>query len=488
MRVHISALIACSLTLASCTCIQPDVPDAHRDAFDPPDAVTVMPRQVWLNPSPPACARREALPRWRVTADPGPVGSVRWVRSLGEADFANWLRGLGFRPPAYRRIAPALTGDGVASWIFVAERDDENRMIGLTYDAGAWATATPTDSANYTRMWLPDVYVAGLGLGGRSMFPPTPPEYYIGTPPPENSAWLMDPSFMFGPEVSFGGAQRGEDFPMPAWSPTTGEMVSFGARPGGSDPGVGVGCAEGNRWFTQIPGFDPPTAVNFVRPNGDVIVTSGNDVWVLNGATGEPLREAILGDAFANSATYHPACGVLVELPTETTTSWYWLNDETMEPGPALRLPVDRSTSIGAWSGTPDCGLVASAGTGNMVRLNADGTVRYNVPIPAGVGITIASPPVALEDGGTLLMVDPPGWMRLNAAGEITSTVRLDAMRVGARSAGPTTLAPDGTMYFMTRTGTEIRFGAASTGAIPGPYLWRQSGLNWARTNSILPD
>jgi len=320
------------------------------------------------------------------------------------------------------------------------------------------------------------------------MFPLVPPDYYWREPPPEYQVWLMDRSLVFGPDVLFGGYERRGEFPMAAWSPMTGDMISFGRSLDGTVSGVGVGCVEGNRWFTEIPGLDSPTAVNFVRPDGDVIVTSLQRVWVLDGETGEPLRMTTVGDNFAQSVAYHPGCGVLVELSVVGGTSWYWLNDDTMEPGPALRLPADRPTGISGWSGTADCGLVASAGTGNVVRLNADGSVRFNTPIPAGTGITIASPPVVLTDDETLLMVDPPGWMRLTATGEVDSIVRLNMSQVGLRSAGQTTLAPDGTMYFMTNSGGEYRFAAASTGAIPGPYLWRNSGLNWARTNSILPD
>jgi hypothetical protein len=39
-----------------------------------------------------------------------------------------------------------------------------------------------------------------------------------------------------------------------------------------------------------------------------------------------------------------------------------------------------------------------------------------------------------------------------------------------------------------TRTAYAVHFVAVATGAQPDAFLWRNSGLNWARTNSRLPD
>ena len=480
-------LDATEQSVADVGVVDAGVADSSRDApsFD---AVLGPPRPYWRNPTPPVCAQRLDPPRWRVTTDPGPVGTVRWVRSLGEHDFQNWARALGTPPLRWRNVAPSLTGDGIAAWIFVARLEDENRMIGLNHADGSWGNAVPVDPTNYPRMWIPNVYVLGQGGGGRRMFPLAPPDYYPLNPPSDNSVWTVDPAVMFGPDISFGGVGSTSGQPMPAWSPVSGDMVTFGHRSDGAFSGVGVGCVEGNRWFTEIPGIHIPSTVNYVRPDGDVIVTSIGHIWILDGETGEPLRSADIDVPVPRLvAAYQPGCGLLVQDEVDAELAWYWVNDDTMARGPALRLPPDRPTSSGAWSGTSDCGLVASAGRGNLVRLNADGSVRFNTPIPAGF-IATAAPPVALADEGILVMTDPPGWIRFNSMGEITSTVALDTSNVGFRTTSDSVLAPDGTMYFMTESGGEIRFGAASTGAIPGPYLWPNSGLNWARTNSILPD
>ncbi|MBX7194930.1 MAG: hypothetical protein K1X94_22950 [Sandaracinaceae bacterium] len=65
----------------------------------------------------------------------------------------------------------------------------------------------------------------------------------------------------------------------------------------------------------------------------------------------------------------------------------------------------------------------------------------------------------------------------------------MPSLRMGFRSFTEPVLAPDGTLFLMTDSGGEdFRFFAATTGAIPGPFLWPDSGYNWARTNSVLPE
>jgi hypothetical protein len=489
--VH-KTLLAIPLLLAACECTTRAPNDASvdaridatEDAFEPPpDAMRATPRRAWLNPTPPVCARAGRAPRWLVTADPGPVGTLRWVRSLREADFTNWTA----RLPAYRArdVGPSLSGTGLAFWTFSLDAPARG-VLGLGLDAsGRYATAGGPGGTLLPLMWLPeDVF---FSLHGRFGLRPLPPDPAFEPDEPPAAVAIGMPDLFGDSGAHLSGGVRGE---MPGFSVITGDFVTFAWRfgdPPEGPPGAGAGCAEGNRWFTELPlVFDHSTA--WVRPDGDAIIGSLGDVWVLDGATGEVLRSASTVDSpiiFGKPAAYQPGCGVLIE--AETATSWYWLNDDTMERGPELRLPADRPTGLDAWAGTPDCGLVATASVGRFVRLNADGRVRFDVPVVSGFD-RLASPPVSLADGGTLLMTNPPGWVRFSDTGEQTSLVALDTGIVGARTESQSVLAPDGSMYFLTRTGSEYRFGAASTGAIPGPYLWPNSGLNWARTNSILAD
>jgi hypothetical protein len=94
-------------------------------------------------------------------------------------------------------------------------------------------------------------------------------------------------------------------------------------------------------------------------------------------------------------------------------------------------------------------------------------------------------PPIPLVYGATAMILQG-GWYRISANGEPSEVTRLDERIVGLASAGRSVLAPDGTLFYLTDSGGEFRASATPTGLLPGPYLWPQSGLNWARTNSIL--
>jgi hypothetical protein len=244
---------------------------------------------------------------------------------------------------------------------------------------------------------------------------------------------------------------------------------------------------EGPRWFTRLPIGEGQSSI-FVREDCDVIVSSRGAAWILDGQTGEPISSAVYeGDPVA----YHPGCGVLVSF--RFWREWRWLDDETMELGPLLELPEAATSNVGLWSGTEDCGVVAVGGVDPLVttRLDADGTVRYSVAFrDIEERVALAGPPVPLADGGTLLLMsNPVGWNRLSPTGELIDRYRIDPVANGGRTTSQPAMAPDGTLYFMTNSPEGLRFLAVSTGGLaPGPFLWPYSGLNWARTNSILPE
>jgi len=99
---------------------------------------------------------------------------------------------------------------------------------------------------------------------------------------------------------------------MSAWSPVTGDFVTFGAEV--DTRGVGAGCSEGNRWFTQLE-LHPSGTTLWVRPDGDAIVGTVGEIWVLDGDNGEVLRSAVFMDEpnYGQPSAYFPGCGVLMQ-------------------------------------------------------------------------------------------------------------------------------------------------------------------------------
>ena len=270
---------------------------------------------------------------------------------------------------------------------------------------------------------------------------------------------------------------------MPSWSAINGDIVALGQGM------VVSGCESGARWATSIP-YEAPGSI-FVRENGEVLVSTYAKVYVLGGDSGELLRSEFVGSLGGRGvdrgavAAYQPVCGLLVEY--ELGQAWFWFDVDTMSRGPLMRLPTGQTSGTNAWSGTTDCGVVALNYPGDRVtRFNADGRVRYDIPVPEGTFGTIL-PPSPLVDGGTAMIL-PGGWYRISPEGVSSTVTRLNELLVGLGSDGRPILAPDGTLFYLTNSGGEYRASATPTGLIPGPYLWPNSGLNWARTNSILPD
>ena len=94
-----------------------------------------------------------------------------------------------------------------------------------------------------------------------------------------------------------------------------------------------------------------------------------------------------------------------------------------------------------------------------------------------------------MEPFGTAAPSSPPGWQRFDSEGRLVSHIRLDSDFVGFGRVAEPALAPDGTLFMSTMMASgEMVFFAAATGATPGPFLWPNSGYNWARTNSVLPE
>lgn len=490
---HLARFASVVLGVVSSGCSgQGSGPDGGTDAPEAePDAYEFPAERLYLNPDPPECLDRDQPPRWRAPDTGATPGTLHWVASLREERFLRWWMAAYGPGQDFPRMATSISGDGVVMWF--SENPDANETwgLGLSLADGQFANSGQFETYYLPRIWLPrlDAFLMGHGWQGRGRYVPLPPFYSAeSSSPPIVAAGIGREFWEGGPSV-----EGGEGGDMPAWSPHTGDIVTFGAEGRSGYRGVGAGCSEGTRWFTQLPIYRGLSRV-FVDEDGDVIVGAAHGiVWILDGESGEILRTATFMDDRGlptRAAVYQPGCGLLIE--TVRAVQWRWMDPETMELGAPLTMPEDRPTNVGVWSATADCGLVAAGGVDPLylTRLEADGSVRYSVVFrETGTFGSVAGPPVALADGGTLLITTPPGWVRYDSSGTEIDRIALDTSVVGGSRVTEPVLAPDGTVFMMTANSVgEFLFFAAATGAVPGPFLWPDSGYNWARTNSLLPE
>ncbi|MBN8615292.1 MAG: hypothetical protein J0L92_32150 [Deltaproteobacteria bacterium] len=457
--------------------------DAASDTWTAVDANLPESRVVWTPDEPVDCTAHRRAPRWQPTGPVGETGSVRWVQQLRNEELA--VVRASYPPPIeVSPFMPTGTDSGVVvftlgNWVDLGFSHSTGELVHYARGVAEIYPHREPPEAFYTtfaRMWLPEpggIYGQGviwspLGLAGDQPQAPMSGVTWEGW---RTTDWR--PSFAI-------------ETAMPAWNPTTGARIQVAGTT--TETGVCSVCEEGVQWITALPltfsrAIDRPTAF-YVRPDGDVIVATRFRMWVLDGATGEPKREARYGDPTMENAmsgsprTYFPGCGVLVE--EVTGTEWYWVNDDTMEQGPTLRIDDDYAGGVENWSGTEDCGVTVRANY-RVIRLEADGAVRFDVELGPGF-----YGPIPTASGGSAFLGRTPGWVEMDAQGVELSRLVLDPRFVGETSLGFGLLAPDGTYYFVTDSGLGLvlTFGSAASGIRPGPFLWRDSGLNWAHTNS----
>lgn len=289
-----------------------------------------------------------------------------------------------------------------------------------------------------------------------------------------------EPLYPGGPRIGFPN-----NHDMPAWSPATGDYIGFTTGP---SQGVAAFCTEGVRWVTQLPIFEGDSHA-FVRPDGDVLVANRSETWLLDGPTGEPVGTVVYSIPFQEVA-YQPGCGLLLFYGPDST--WRWLDDTTWTEGPTLRLPEGQGTSVGFYAGTTDCGVVAYTGHategGYLTRVDADGTVRYSVLQRGLDGLGISARPIMLTDQSTLVVWQPLELRHYSADGTELARIVVDTDAAGLGLVSPPAMAPDGTLFYLGDGLGGPRFVAMATDFTPGPLIWPNSGYNWARTNSVLPD
>lgn len=451
------------------------------DTFRPTvDARPGPARVVWRADTAPDCSRHAVEPRWSPGTEPGEPGTLRWLRAMGSPPLRAVLDSNPISAVDPISAMPVGTDSGIVAWSLSGGFE-----IGLDFATGdlvhygSSTTSAPTNAA-FPRLWLPDE--AGIH-GLRQARSP------ISAPPSITGPFAPAPAVLSiewdSPTTTYSSLPTSF---MPAWSPVSG--TRFIAAGGPEGRGVASACAEGVAWVTLLP-IDPSEdapGVMFVRADGDLLVATQGTMWVLDADSGEPLRTAEWATGVDDGlpGAYHPGCGLLVE--RTSGREWFWLDDETLQVGPAIRLRDGDSSAEGAWTGTADCGLVVAA-RDSVIRFDRDGSMRHELTaedFPADFS-GASGPPIPTEDGGFLLVTRPPGWIHFSALGVRQATVRLPDAG-GASSFSEPLLAPDGSLYFVSYDSLTgfLAFGAANTGIRPGPFLWPDSGLNWAHTNSPL--
>lgn len=410
-----------------------------------------------------------APPVWLPRDDHAP-GEFLWARTWAEIR-RDPEGGIGLRPPyALTGRTPLLSGDGFVTFTW-RENETDMRLLardGTGSGGGVWRV-TLMDYRPVGRMWLTNGHTYGIpdfltalaltgadGVAPERVFPILELEGQI--PVRVGGGW---------PRAAL------------AWSPRNRAAVLFT----GSNV-VFSGCLDRPlpRWAHRVPiGRAGTTDEIYVRANGDAVVAG--DTTMLISETGELLGTTSFRDRAypPRPAGYREACGVL--FMTSPEEEWRWLDVDTMEFGPPLGGAPSAS---GEWSGTADCGLVYRSSTQLLRRLAADGSVLHETPLRSG----IAGHPIPLADGSTFVPLADTGWLVVAMDGTVTQRVDLGEPWSSRRLVGDGALAPDGTFFFAVSDilGDSFAFAAVATGLRPGPLLWTGSGLNFAHTNSALPD
>ncbi len=251
---------------------------------------------------------------------------------------------------------------------------------------------------------------------------------------------------------------------MPAWSPMTGQI----AYPVGYDNALlAVSCPvdfggqyilrfgsipEGAHWSTHV----------YYRSNGELIVHRGG-VFVVS-PTGEILRSTA-GPGDAEPYAYAEGCGLLYR----DETNYFWLDVDSLETGSRF----DMRDFSGA-SGLSDCSLFGGNSRGGTV-VTVDGA-RSQVSGPGDQVVEL--------DGGGFVVIDTTTreFQVYDPARALLGAGRLEGdVRLGG---GGPIFTPDGHVMWVSRSG-----GGFWDLDLPplGPMLWPEAGMNWAHTNSPLP-
>jgi hypothetical protein len=249
---------------------------------------------------------------------------------------------------------------------------------------------------------------------------------------------------------------------MPAWNPVTGQLAF---TVGLENQILAVQCPGDNmgQFMLNIgprnplrAGENPYTHI-FYRENGELLLHRNGQLHVIS-PTGEVLRSVSTG-AGARPHTYDPTCGMFFQMGE---IDWSWWNVDTMSPGPVLH---PRYAEDGV-SGAPDCGL-REGSRDRLLAVHPDGTASM------------------LSPGGVQVLFTAEGYLRFSMSGDSVEVldargVVLEAFALDGAVMAASVFTPDGNML---SANTRWYLGYA-----PGLPLYLNSGMNWAHTNSPLPE
>ncbi len=437
-----AALLSLGVVLSGCADSRQrdDVEDASLE--ETLDASTTAPVVLWRNETVGPCPR-VMTPVFNPPTEPEVVpGAERW----SQAD-----RVLNVRS------APTLLGTGLSLWSLDAH--SETPMDHATGELGTPFVMDPTLPAPDRFDTLYRYRHALMALGESTVVSRTPWELIGWTAgmtrgevwPFREIAWLRRA------EEADLAAYRSDDLDhaMPAWSPVTGQ-VAFAAGLGTNV--VAVQCPPPGQPqfvldFRDLPREPPYRTALYYRENGELVVVFGRALWIV-APDGTLLRRGEPG-VFAEPIAYDRECGMLLKTGRRR---YEWWNLEEMSARVALDVEFEHSSA----SGTYECGLIVWSGDGATV-------VR-----PDSSSFLVGAGGVLATRSGYLAPLPAAGLMRrLDFSGTQTA-------EFSTTWTGHSVLTPTGSAITPT---ARWELGVSDVGC-----LARDCGLNWAHTNSPLPE
>ncbi len=454
---------AFALAMASCGCSGPSLPDAAAEVI--PDASTDAPVDspsvdAFIPPYPVLLWRADdvgACPEIPIPVfapPPGerilPDGSVRWTRDSS------------LLQPAPRALLTTGT---------IVESEDLRLGIPVDYQTGEFGASFVMDPTtpppepgerNVFRFRGPRLSLRG--------------EVLVSRTPWQLLAWqpgLLGSEVWSIPEI--GWLRREEANPDWGLIEPDQSLLAFSPATGHIPAAVGLGTAviaarcpgiDGRTQYVidlrHLPPRRPPyRTVVYFRENGELIVFYDR-VWVFS-PTGELLRDVDLGVHTELPIAYDRTCGLLLKTGRRR---YVWLDVDSMTPRATFEPTFEHSSAMGTY----ECGALLVSGDG-YTALRPDGTELRLAPSSARVTPTPTGYLVALPMEGRAEV------LRFDGSTERDFATTWD---------GTATITPTGSAlgYYSPVFGdARWELGVDASGC-----LARDCGLNWAHTNSPLPE